>query len=151
MLIFNNNHIAVQKIISQDSKMKILIDYLGDYTHELDKDYFSSIIRSIVGQQISNKARDTIWNKIRNIGIPITAASMQNVKFETLRSCGLSGRKIEYIKTFSQTVATKNIILENFLYLENKDIINILSSCRGIGEWTAEMFLIFSLGRLDVF
>lgn len=114
--------------------------------------YFSDLAGAIVGQQLSAKAADTIWGRILNIvDGDMTAEKILNVSDEALRQAGCSRNKIRYIKNIAEAVNNHTLDLENIKQYDNEEIIRQLTAIKGVGRWTAEMFLIFSLAREDVF
>lgn len=138
--------------LSQDPVMKGLIDKYGELSLTERKSYFVDLASNIVGQQLSGKAADTIWKRVSAlIDGDITAEKMLAVPDESFRQAGVSGNKTKYIKCLAQAVADKTLDLENIRKYDNEKIIRQLTAIKGIGRWTAEMFLIFSLAREDVF
>lgn len=119
---------------------------------ELSSDYFSSLASSIVGQQLSNKVADVIWNRVVSLMegelSPEKLLSIEDIEFRTI---GISYAKIGYLKNLARAVIDNKIRLDDLEGMENTAIIETLTAVKGIGQWTAEMFLIFSLGREDVF
>lgn len=111
------------------------------------KNYFEALCETIVSQQLSIKAADTIWKRIKDKVKVIKAENGQMINDQMLRDCGLSWAKIKYIKDLAQ----KNLDFSNIDQMSNEEIIKFLTAVKGIGPWTAEMFLIFTLGRPDVF
>ena len=114
-------------------------------------DPFHTLARAIVGQQISVKAAQSVWNKFEAL---VQEAKPQNVlekKRHQLRACGLSDRKVEYIADLAQHFADGKIHVRRWPGMGDEDIIAELTEVRGIGRWTAEMFLMFNLMRPDVF
>ncbi len=117
------------------------------------EDLFIDLVESIISQQLSIKASDTIFGRFKKL-FPkekITPEKILKISDERIRECGISFSKIKYIKGIATAVIEKQIALENLDKLENEEIINELVKLKGIGRWTAEMFLMFSLGRTDVF
>ncbi|MBV7433553.1 DNA-3-methyladenine glycosylase [Cardiobacteriaceae bacterium TAE3-ERU3] len=111
---------------------------------------FETLIRAIVGQQISVKAADAIWARLTT-HTPIEVKHIQAINEEQLRSLGLSQRKAEYIHAVCAYFANNDIHDSYFTQRSDEEIITELSSIRGIGRWSAEMFLIFTLMRPNVF
>lgn len=156
-----------------DTQLAVLINKYGDIEIQLADNYFESLASSIVGQQLSNKVADVIWTRLVKFlgsevdGIPNTVKSLSNYKqcdgcqitpeaivaasVENLRSVGLSTNKATYLKNLSQAVIDGSLNLCNIQEISNDEIIMQLIKIKGIGRWTAEMFLIFSLGRQDIF
>lgn len=145
------NHIN-QYLIANDPSLKKIIDCCGHIEIKLSEDYFAALAGSIVGQQLSNKVAEVIWSRVISLlNGSITPESVLAMEDESFRRIGISYAKIRYIKNLSEAILYKNINLSDFQHMEDDDIINKLTTVKGIGCWTAEMFLIFSLGRTDVF
>jgi DNA-3-methyladenine glycosylase II len=114
-------------------------------------DGFTTLARSIVGQQISVKAADSVWLRLQQRCPPFTPEDVLRRRVATLRACGLSERKAEYLRDLSRHFADGRIDLPHLAGQSDEDVIERLTDIRGIGRWTAEMFLIFNLLRPDVF
>lgn len=112
---------------------------------------FYTLIRSIAGQQISVKAADAIWGRLEKAVKPMTPKKILAASEETLRACGLSLQKINYMRNVAQFFAERKIDENYWDARSDAEIIAELVSIKGIGSWTAEMFLIFHLMRPDVF
>ena len=114
-------------------------------------DPFSTLARSIVGQQISVKAADSVWSRVSAV-LPLMKPEMVLASTtETLRACGLSARKVEYLGDLARHFADGQIHLGRWASMSDAEVIAELTAVRGIGVWTAEMFLIFNQLRPDVF
>lgn len=150
ILEFNINDKEIQFLINTDEKLGYLIKYIGNVKLELEKDGFQCIVKYVIGQQISDKARETIWRRLCNLCKEVKPVEVLNQTQEDLRGIGLSNRKIECIRLFSSYLMNKKIEFKKFEVLSNEEIINSLTFVKGIGRWTAEMYIIFSLGRVDV-
>jgi DNA-3-methyladenine glycosylase II len=113
-------------------------------------DAFLTLMRSIVGQQISSKAADSVWGRIENLLGSVTPESILGASYDNLRACGLSGRKSEYVVGIAEAwlMGYSEIVWSE---LSDEEATSRLVALRGVGEWTAEMILIFSLLRPDVF
>ena len=114
-------------------------------------DPFSTLMRSIVGQQISVKAADSVWTRLVGALPAMTPAAVLASAPPALRACGLSARKVEYVADLAKHFASGQIHLEHWSAMSDAEIIAELTAVRGIGVWTAEMFLIFNQLRPDVF
>jgi len=112
---------------------------------------FFTLARAIVGQQISVKAAQSVWNKVLVCVEKISPEGVLKVKRTDLRACGLSDRKTEYIADLAQHFADGKIHEHRWPEMDDEAIIAELTDVRGIGRWTAEMFLMFNLLRADVF
>ena len=113
-------------------------------------DAFSTLARSIVGQQISVKAADAVWGRFCASCGELTPKSVLRRRATTLRSCGLSERKVEYIRDLCDHFISGRVDPTRFAGQDDEAIIAELTDIRGIGRWTAEMFLIFNLLRPNV-
>ncbi|ADL07044.1 DNA-3-methyladenine glycosylase family protein [Thermosediminibacter oceani] len=151
ILRFQKDDPALKALSKADEKMAYLIHLIGDYSLELEEDYFQSLVQSIVGQQLSMKAADSIWRKLQDLCGEVTPARILSLSEDELRSAGLSKKKIEYIKDLSEKVLSGILDLDKIDSMADEEVIEALVRVKGIGRWTAEMFLIFSLGRPDVF
>lgn len=123
------------------------------FTLTKSNNYFERLCKEIINQQLSDKAGDTIFGRFHKL-FPtgkITPEILITIPFEKLRSTGPSGKKIEFMRDLARKVISREIILESLENLEDEIVIMELTKMRGIGRWTAEMFLMFVLGREDVF
>ena len=150
-LDFNVESREVIHLLRCDSYLKKLILKVGSLKVEIDEDYYNNLVNTIIGQQLSLKAADTIMRRIKNICGTISPEKLLSVSEEELRAAGTSYAKIAYIKGLSQKILQNEIVLEKLKDLSDQEAVQILTGIKGIGNWTAEMFLIFSLGRLDIF
>jgi len=114
-------------------------------------DGFSTLARSIVGQQISLKAADTVWARLQQRCPEMSPAGVLRRRITTLRACGMSERKAEYLRDLARHFADGHLVLDELAGQTDAQVIARLTDIRGIGRWTAEMFLIFNLLRPDVF
>ena len=113
-------------------------------------DAFATLARSIVGQQISVKAADAVWARLLAACPDMAPRPVLRRRAATLRGCGLSERKVEYLRDLAQHFASGRIDLPTLQAADDEEVIALLTEIRGIGRWTAEMFLIFNLLRPDV-
>jgi DNA-3-methyladenine glycosylase II len=113
-------------------------------------DPFSTLARSIVGQQISVKAADAVWARLLGACPEMTPKSILRRRATTLRACGLSERKVEYVVDLARHFEREHIDIATLQAAGDEEVIELLCAIRGIGRWTAEMFLIFNLLRPDV-
>jgi len=132
----------------------VLAKLIGDYPglHLVRRgDPFTTLARAIVGQQISVKAAQSVWNRFADCVGEVTPENVLLKQRPLLRACGLSDRKTEYIADLAQHFADGSIHVHRWPAMADEEIIAELVEVRGIGRWTAEMFLIFNLLRPDVF
>lgn len=150
ILEYNLNNEKVKYLINSDYKLGKLIKFIGSSKLILETDGFKCLIKYIIGQQISDKARETIWQRFCSSYKDINPKLILSIDDNELKQMGLSKRKVEYIKTLAHAIVNHEIDFNSFSNLSNEEIIKKLTSLKGIGRWTAEMYLIFSLGREDV-
>jgi DNA-3-methyladenine glycosylase II len=112
---------------------------------------FQTLARAIVGQQISVKAAQSVWNRVLDVAPGMTPGEVLAVKRPRLRACGLSDRKTEYIDDLARHFAEGTVHPHRWPDMDDEAVIAELVAVRGIGRWTAEMFLMFSLLRPDVY
>jgi DNA-3-methyladenine glycosylase II len=142
---------AKKDLIRRDKKLgKIISSYPKDFLFS-KSDPFYTLARSIVGQQISVQAAQAVWNKYEKKIKKVNPKNTINLHFMTLRSCGLSRQKISYLKHLSLSFIRNEINPGKWNKFQDEEIINELIKIKGIGRWTAEMYLIFNLCRPDVF
>lgn len=140
----------VKYLISTDDKLGKLIQYINKTELIIEEDGFKCIVKYIIGQQISDKARETIWQRVCAMLKNVTPEKILAISDNELRNIGLSERKVNYIKILASAVISEDINFYDFKELTNEEIIKKLTALKGIGQWTAEMYLIFSLGRENV-
>ena len=141
---------ACKHLVKKDRVMKRLIPQFGDACLQSRGDAFVTLARSIVGQQISVKAAQSVWDKFALLPRKITPANVLKLKVDDMRSAGLSARKIEYLVDLSLHFDSGALHVAKWADMEDEVIIEELVAIRGIGRWTAEMFLIFHLMRPNV-
>jgi DNA-3-methyladenine glycosylase II len=142
---------AVAHLMRRDRIMKKLIPKFPNISLVSRGNPFMTLARSIVGQQISVKAAESVWQRLLlECGKRPTPASVQKAGLEKLRAAGLSGRKAEYILDLSTHFSEKLVSPKKWTAMDDESVIAELTAIRGIGRWTAEMFLIFNLQRPDV-
>ena len=129
---------------------KIITNYNKEYL-ELSNNLFHSLINSIIGQQISVSAADSIKNKFFSIKKNITPLTVSRFKTNDLRKCGLSRQKILYIRNISKYFLENKNFIKNIEKYSEEEIFNSLIQIKGVGEWTIHMFLMFSYGSSNIF
>ena len=136
----------------RDPKMARVIQAVGPFGLKRNRNYFVVLCRSIVSQQISIAAADTIYARFQKLfdGKSPTPRRVAGLPENTLRAAGLSRQKASYMKDLSRRFLDGTIRTRQLNFLDNEAVIDRLTRVHGIGRWTAEMFLIFSLNRLDV-
>ncbi len=135
---------------NKDQKLKKLIDKYGIIKREVETDLFKALVYNIISQQISTKAALTVKNRLIDLLKDVNVNAILNVDEEALKSIGLSCRKVGYLKEIAKRVNNKELDLENLKSLSDDEVIKELTKLPGIGVWTAEMLLLFTLGRENV-
>ena len=141
---------ARKHLMKKDRVMKRMIPQLGDGTLQSRGDAFSTLARSIVGQQISVKAAQTVWDRFAALPQAITPGDVLKLKIDDMRAAGLSVRKVEYLVDLALHFDAGKLHVDGWHGMDDEAIIAELVAIRGIGRWTAEMFLIFHLMRPNV-
>jgi DNA-3-methyladenine glycosylase II len=141
----------VRHLMAADGTLGELIGRIGPLEQRLETDRYASLASAIVAQQLSDKAASTIWGRLVAAleGDP-TPERILAADDTTLRGAGLSGSKTAFLRDLAMRVADGSLDLDRVAALPDEDVIAALTEVKGIGRWTAEMFLIFSLGRPDV-
>lgn len=150
MQIFQYGQKEIEYLKKKDKKLGAAIDKIGMIKREIKPDPFIALASSIVSQQISSKAAHTVWNRLTKLLGDITPGSIAQVDLSELQGCGMSQRKAGYIKGIADAAISGEVDFKSLDTLTNDEIIKKLSSLHGVGVWTAEMLLIFSLCRPDV-
>lgn len=149
-LVFRLDGPEVAALRLADERMGWLIDRVGELKIRLTADPFESLAMSIVGQQLSVKAAAVIRKRVRELVPELTPEAVLTLDEETLRSAGLSRAKAASLHDLSRKTISRELDLEALDGMDDEQIVRMVTCVKGIGRWTAEMFLMFSLGRPDV-
>jgi DNA-3-methyladenine glycosylase II len=141
---------ACKHLMKKDRVMKRLIPQFGEASLQSRGDAFVTLARSIVGQQVSVKAAQTVWDRFACLPRKITPANVLKLKVDDMRAAGLSARKVEYIVDLALHFDNGALHVKKWSEMTDDAIIEELVAIRGIGRWTAEMFLMFHLMRPNV-
>lgn len=141
---------AIEHIKQREPLLGSQIERLGYLSRERHEDYFGSLMRTVIGQQISGKAAATIWQRVQLLLGVVDAQRVAETSEKELQECGLSFRKVSYMQGIAQAVLDERLKLDMLNQLENQQVITQLTALPGLGIWSAEMFLLFSLGRPDI-
>jgi DNA-3-methyladenine glycosylase II len=143
---------AVDYLAKHDKKLARVIRTSGPCRLAPHTNYYAELVGSIVGQQLSAIAAGTIWRRVLGLfgGKMPTPKQLIKIDDNKLREVGLSWAKVRYVKDLAQHVLDGRLDLEHVATMPNEQIIEQLTAVKGIGEWSAHMFMIFSLSRLDV-
>ena len=142
---------AKRELCLTDKKLgRIINRFPNDFLYS-KSDPFKTLARSIIGQQISVKAAQSVWDKFEQKCQNVNPKKVAKLHYMSLKSCGLSRQKINYLKCLSDAFINKTLNPNTWVNLEDEEIIAQLTKIKGIGRWTAEMYLIFNLCRPDIF
>ena len=141
---------ACAHLAKKDRVMKKLIPQFGNAILETRGDAFVTLARSIVGQQISVKAAQSVWDRFSLLTKRLSPAAVLKLKVDDMRAAGLSARKVEYLVDLAMHFSSGTVHVKAWQEMDDDAIIDELVAIRGIGRWTAEMFLIFHLMRPNV-
>ncbi len=147
---YTDNELKLLK--AKDEKMALLISQCGKITREVEQDPFVALVTSIIGQQVSNKAALTIFTKLKGIMFDqqVRPEYIILLSLEEIKACGMSMKKAENIFLLAKAFIEKKLIPEKWHIMQDKEIIQELIQLKGIGQWSAEMFLIFCLQRKNI-
>jgi len=134
----------------KDKKLGAAIERIGLIKRQIVRDPYTALISSIVSQQISKKAAETVWDRLRKLLGTISPESIARTGLLEIQNCGMSTRKAEYIKGIADAAISQKVDFNALHTMRDQEVISLLSSLHGVGVWTAEMLLIFSLRRPDV-
>jgi DNA-3-methyladenine glycosylase II len=141
---------ATRELAERDDVLRTLVGRFPGLALGSRGDAFSTLARSIVGQQISVKAAQSVWDRLSDRLGAVTPVSLSRSRKPTLRGCGLSGQKVSYLKELASNFLDGTLDAARWHALDDEALILEMTQVRGIGRWTAEMFLIFHLARPDV-
>ena len=142
-----------KRILSKRDKVfkKIIKKYKKGFLTSKNNPFFS-LCRTIVGQQISTKAADSIWSNFeKKCKNEITPKKVLKLSSNSLKSAGLSRQKVSYLKNIAKNFNTKSFEVKRLKKMEDKEAIEYITRLKGLGVWSAEMFLMFNLNRQDIF
>jgi DNA-3-methyladenine glycosylase II len=143
---------ASKHLSQHDPILKPVIERWGEAEFEPHTDYYSALVNSIIGQQLSVKAAASIKQRFKDLfggELPTPEAILAQPP-EALRGVGFSGAKVNYVRDLAEHILDGRIHFRDIAQQSNDEIIHELTDVKGIGEWTAHMFLMFCVGRLDV-
>jgi DNA-3-methyladenine glycosylase II len=132
-----------------DPAMARIVAAVGEVSVGVEADRFASLASAIIGQQLSTAAASTIWRRFVALG-PVEPEAVLRLDEAEIRSVGLSGAKARYVRDLAERVASRDLELDALDELDDEAVIAEVTRVKGVGRWTAEMFLVFSLTRPDV-
>ena len=140
----------IEYLKKQDEKLAIEIDKIGMIKREINRDLFSAVIESVIGQLISTKAAITVTTRLLELVGKFKPENIEKVEVELIQKCGMTFRKAGYIKGVANAAITGEIDFNHLHKLSDDEVIKELTKLKGIGEWTGEMILLHSLERPDI-
>ena len=135
----------------KDKRLASVIERVGPIRREVRPDLFDALMHAIVGQQIATKAQQTVWNRLVQALGEVTPASVDRMEADALQRLGLSFRKVGYMKGAARKNLLGELDIEALRHMDDTRVSAALCQLEGVGVWTAEMLMLFSLQRPDVF
>lgn len=151
MSYFKYGEKEINYLQAKDKKLAEVINRIGHIDRVCMDDLFEAVVNSIIGQQISTKAHESIWKKIKDDLGTLNAPEILALGRERLQAYGTTWRKVDYIMEFAGKVESGEFELDAIPHMSDEEAIAALSSLKGVGVWTAEMILLFCLQRPDIF
>lgn len=149
-MYFEYGDAEIKHLSQSDKQLGSAISKIGKIERAVEPDMFASLVRSIVGQQISTKAQRTVWGRMIERLSEITPSNVNELSVEEIQKFGISFRKASYIKGSAEKVCSGSLNLDELHSLPDSEVIAQLTRLDGVGVWTAEMLMIFSMLRPDV-
>ena len=145
-------HLGAKHVAKVDPKIKQLVKELGQIDFEVGGDPFESLVEAIISQQLSGRSARAIFGRLKAMigGDVIEAHALNEVHVTRLKKAGVSPQKIRYLRDLSSRVADGQLDLDGLKKMDDAEVVRVLDEVKGIGPWTAHMFLLFTLGRPDV-
>lgn len=140
----------IEHLKKADKKLAAVIDRVGLIERTVNPDLFSALVHSIIGQQISTKAHQTIWERMQKELGEVTPDSIDSISLDKLQKFGTTFKKAEYIKSIAQKIISKEFDLNLLHTMPDEEVCARLCELHGIGVWTAEMLMLFSMQRPNV-
>lgn len=147
---FKYGELEISFLKTRCSKLGEVIDRMGFLERKIVPDLFVALVSSIVAQQISGKAAETVWKRFIALIVEVSPENILAADPLLMQKCGMSHKKVGYIIGIAQSATDGTINFKELSTMNDSEVIGKLSSLRGVGVWTAEMLLIFSLERPDV-
>jgi len=144
--------LGAKHVSKVDPKIKQLVEELGRINFEAGGDPFESLVEAIISQQLSGKSAQAIFGRLKALigSEVIKAQALNSMHVSRLKKAGVSPQKVRYLKDLSSRVANGQLDLERLKGMDDDEVVRVLEEVKGIGPWTAHMFLLFTLGRPDV-
>ena len=142
----------IKHLCEKDKKLKVLIEAIGPMSYELhNNDSYSFLIHEIIEQMLSKKAGQKIYERLVNLcDGKVTPEKVATLSFEEIKSIGTANSKVDYIQSVTTSILNNEIDLESLTYKSDEEVYKELTKLKGIGSWSAKMYLIFVLDRQDI-
>lgn len=151
VIILNREHPAVQYLCDKDKRLAKVISMVGEITYQPHQDGYSFLIHEIIEQMLSVKAGAKIYGRLQDLcGGEVTAEAVTRLSDEEIKSVGTANSKVTYIRNVTDAFVSGKLNLDSFSTLSDEEVYKILTKIKGVGSWTAKMYLIFVLDRQDV-
>lgn len=151
MVFLNSESPEIKYLCKKDKRLAKVISMVGDISYSADKDPYSFLIHEIIEQMLSVKAGKRIYDRLEILcNGHLTPESISALTDDEIRSTGTSNAKVTYIRNVTNAVLSRTLIFEKMTDMSDDEIRKQLTSLRGIGNWTAKMYLIFVLDRKDI-
>ena len=149
-IYFQYGEKEVEHLKKVDKKLAAIIDQIGMIERTVNPDLFSALVHSIVGQQISTRAHQTVWERIQKEIGEVAPVVIDNLTLEKLQQFGITFKKAGYIKSVARKIQTNEFDINSLHSMPDEEVCARLSQLNGVGIWTAEMLMIFSMQRPNV-
>lgn len=151
-LFYHQDSDITRYLVQKDPILKELFTKKEMITVHVNDNYYESLVDTIIAQQLSSKVASVISQRVyAYFNNHVTPTRILDTTEEDLRNLGLSFQKIKYLKSLAESLITNKVSFDNLKDMTDQEVIDMLIQVKGIGVWTAQMFLMFSLGREDVF
>jgi DNA-3-methyladenine glycosylase II len=149
-LFYKYGKTEIEYLKSKDKILGVAIDKIGHIRRPVNTDFFSALVFHVIGQQISSAAHKTVWERLNKKLEVITPTTISDIDRDEFQKIGITFKKVECIKNISEKIKKGELNIEELKIKSDSEVINELSKLKGIGQWTAEMILIFCLERPNI-
>ena len=149
-MVFHYDSESVEHLKLRDPVLGAAIEAIGPIEREVTPDLFGGLVSSIIAQQISSKAARTVWERFKVLVVDVTPERVAAFDVESIQKQGMSLRKAGYIKSIAESVLSGTFDIEGLSTLSDDRVKSALKGLPGIGVWTAEMLMLFSMQRQDI-
>jgi len=151
IIALDNDCLSIQYLAKKDKRLAKLFSMIGPLTYQVADDPYQFLVEAIIGQMLSNKVADVLASRLSTLCHgSINLNTINKLNDQQIRSIGISNSKVSYIRNLTVAIENSDLNLASFEMLTDSDVLKQLTSVRGIGNWTAKMYLIFVLDRQDI-